>query len=81
MYNKSVQLLNKFLFHIPAKMLCPQCKHDNIKVLESRDTDNGIAVRRRRECDNRHPHPGETSVFPVGGIPFDVGCGFPWRFH
>ncbi|HPO05744.1 MAG TPA: transcriptional regulator NrdR [Candidatus Gracilibacteria bacterium] len=32
-------------------MLCPQCKHDNIKVLESRDTDNGIAVRRRRECE------------------------------
>jgi transcriptional repressor NrdR len=33
-------------------MLCPLCKSENLKVLESRDTENGYSVRRRRECDD-----------------------------
>lgn len=32
-------------------MLCPKCKHDSSRVLESRDTENGVAIRRRRECE------------------------------
>ena len=32
-------------------MICPRCKSQNIKVLESRDTDWGLSIRRRRECD------------------------------
>ncbi|PCI24279.1 transcriptional regulator NrdR [Candidatus Peregrinibacteria bacterium] len=31
-------------------MICPQCKADALRVLESRDTDAGISIRRRREC-------------------------------
>jgi len=33
-------------------VICPKCKSSNIKVLESRDTEGGIVVRRRRECDD-----------------------------
>lgn len=32
-------------------MLCPKCKHDSSRVLESRDTEGGSAIRRRRECE------------------------------
>jgi transcriptional repressor NrdR len=31
-------------------MLCPSCKYDNTKVLESRTTEKGQSIRRRREC-------------------------------
>ena len=31
-------------------MRCPVCEKDNDKVLESRPTDEGEAIRRRREC-------------------------------
>lgn len=31
-------------------MLCPACKEDNNKVIDSRLTEGGQAVRRRREC-------------------------------
>lgn len=33
-------------------MDCPQCNHVNTKVLESRSTEGGKSVRRRRECLN-----------------------------
>lgn len=33
-------------------MICPACKSENIKVLESRDTDTSLAIRRRRECED-----------------------------
>lgn len=33
-------------------MICPQCSSEEIKVLESRDTEGGLAVRRRRECED-----------------------------
>ena len=36
-------------------MLCPSCNYDNTKVLESRTTEKGQSIRRRRECLNcRH---------------------------
>lgn len=31
-------------------MKCPYCSKDNDKVLESRETSDGYAVRRRRQC-------------------------------
>jgi transcriptional repressor NrdR len=31
-------------------MLCPYCRSDDIKVIDSRDTEEGRAIRRRREC-------------------------------
>ena len=36
-------------------MKCPQCQHDQSKVIESRDVASGESIRRRRECLNcRH---------------------------
>lgn len=32
-------------------MRCPFCEHDSTQVLESRITDDGSVVRRRRECE------------------------------
>lgn len=31
-------------------MRCPSCSNDDTRVLESRPTDEGAAIRRRREC-------------------------------
>jgi len=33
-------------------MLCPSCKEDNNHVIDSRLTEGGAAIRRRRECQN-----------------------------
>lgn len=33
-------------------MRCPYCGHDDSKVIDSRPTDEGVAIRRRRECIN-----------------------------
>lgn len=32
-------------------MRCPKCKHDEIKVVDSRETTDGSETRRRRECE------------------------------
>lgn len=32
-------------------MKCPKCKHEETKVVDSRDTNESAAVRRRRECE------------------------------
>jgi transcriptional repressor NrdR len=32
-------------------MKCPSCAHENSKVIDSRITDNGASIRRRRECE------------------------------
>jgi transcriptional repressor NrdR len=32
-------------------MLCPYCNHNNTNVLESRTLNEGVGIRRRRECD------------------------------
>ena len=31
-------------------MICPYCSHDDSKVLETRDSEDGSVIRRRREC-------------------------------
>jgi transcriptional repressor NrdR len=31
-------------------MYCPSCQGENLRVLEKRDTEGEIAIRRRREC-------------------------------
>lgn len=31
-------------------MYCPFCRHDDTRVLDSRPTEEGAAIRRRREC-------------------------------
>lgn len=31
-------------------MLCPKCKHDDTRVLDSRDSREGKEIRRRRKC-------------------------------
>lgn len=31
-------------------MKCPFCKHDDLKVIDSREAPDGNAIRRRREC-------------------------------
>ncbi len=33
-------------------MICPKCRENNTRVLDSRETDGNKAVRRRRECEN-----------------------------
>lgn len=33
-------------------MKCRQCRHPETKVLESRESKDGLTVRRRRECQN-----------------------------
>lgn len=33
-------------------MQCPSCQHSNSRVLESRSTEGGKSIRRRRECLN-----------------------------
>ena len=33
-------------------MKCPFCSHENTRVIDSRPTDEGLAIRRRRECVN-----------------------------
>lgn len=32
-------------------MICPHCHHDSSKVIDSRPSDEGRAIRRRRECE------------------------------
>jgi transcriptional repressor NrdR len=32
-------------------MICPFCGHNETKVIDSRDTNDGKAIRRRRECE------------------------------
>ncbi|HRY28162.1 MAG TPA: transcriptional regulator NrdR [Candidatus Moranbacteria bacterium] len=32
-------------------MICPFCGHNETKVVDSRDTNDGKAIRRRRECE------------------------------
>lgn len=33
-------------------MRCPRCNHKDSKVVDSRSTQDGKAIRRRRECEN-----------------------------
>ena len=40
-------------------MYCPFCRHSDSRVVDSRTTDDGTAIRRRRQCpeDDRHREP------------------------
>ncbi|EOT43227.1 MULTISPECIES: transcriptional regulator NrdR [Enterococcus] len=33
-------------------MRCPKCHHNSSRVVDSRQTDDGRTIRRRRECEN-----------------------------
>lgn len=33
-------------------MFCPKCKHENTKVIDSRNTSDNRSIRRRRECES-----------------------------
>ena len=33
-------------------MRCPRCQHNNSRVIDSRQADDGRAIRRRRECES-----------------------------
>lgn len=33
-------------------MICPKCKSEALRVLESRDADGNLSIRRRRECES-----------------------------
>jgi len=35
----------------PGAMLCPSCNATDTRVIDSRPAENGISIRRRRECD------------------------------
>src|SRR3979411_1780812 len=35
-------------------MKCPYCGHLDLKVVDSRDSDTGESIRRRRECNDCH---------------------------
>jgi len=35
-------------------MRCPFCNYENTKVIDSRETQEGRAIRRRRECEKCH---------------------------
>ena len=35
-------------------MRCPYCKKDNDRVVDSRSSEDGVAIRRRRECLDCH---------------------------
>ncbi|MDD3794163.1 MAG: transcriptional regulator NrdR [Candidatus Gracilibacteria bacterium] len=35
-------------------MYCINCGHDNTRVIDSRTSEDGKAIRRRRECENCH---------------------------
>lgn len=42
--------MNPFCIVYIAIMKCPYCRSDNDKVIDSRGSDDGFAIRRRREC-------------------------------
>ena len=33
-------------------MICPKCRSESVRVMESRDADQGMTIRRRRTCDD-----------------------------
>jgi transcriptional repressor NrdR len=51
-----------------AVMKCPFCRVDNDKVIDSRSSQDGLAIRRRRECVNcsrrftTYERPEETTI-------------------
>ena len=48
-------------------MICPFCRFDDSRVIDSRPTDEGTQIRRRRECAScgRRFNTSETSILLV----------------
>lgn len=44
--------VQEYMLKEAMNLKCPFCAHDGDKVIETRQVDEGIAVRRRRECSN-----------------------------
>ncbi|NLU52335.1 MAG: transcriptional regulator NrdR [Clostridiaceae bacterium] len=51
-------------------MRCPYCSHEEDKVIDSRPTDEGATIRRRRECLNCHKR--YTTYEKVENLPIMV---------
>lgn len=51
-------------------MRCPYCSHEEDKVIDSRPTDEGATIRRRRECLNCHKR--YTTYEKVESLPIMV---------
>lgn len=50
-YSEAVAAGGAALLHaVLSDMRCPFCRTDNDKVIDSRSSDDGFAIRRRREC-------------------------------
>ena len=55
-------------------MRCPYCGHDDSKVIDSRPTEEGVAIRRRRECikcAQRFTTYEKVETLPIVGIKKD----------
>ena len=48
-------------------MICPFCRHDDSRVVDSRPAEEGTLIRRRRECTScgRRFTTSETSVLLI----------------
>ena len=42
--------MTPFIIGMEYAMICPNCGQDSSKVLETRDSEDGSVIRRRREC-------------------------------
>jgi transcriptional repressor NrdR len=45
------RLLHREIFIFPFAMRCPFCSHSDTRVVDSREAQEGKAIRRRRECE------------------------------
>lgn len=50
-YNKAI-ISDTYCKCEVRRMHCPKCQHQNSKVIDSRQADDGRAIRRRRECEH-----------------------------
>jgi transcriptional repressor NrdR len=53
-------------------MRCPYCGHADLKVVDSRDSEIGEAIRRRRECLNLSCGKRFTTYERIEAVPFYV---------
>ncbi|HEV2952854.1 MAG TPA: transcriptional regulator NrdR [Candidatus Dormibacteraeota bacterium] len=53
-------------------MRCPYCGHPDLKVVDSRDSEIGEAIRRRRECLNDECGQRFTTYERIEAVPFYV---------
>jgi transcriptional repressor NrdR len=53
-----------------ATMRCPYCNHDDMRVVDSRDSETGEAIRRRRACNSCSKR--FTTYERIESIPFYI---------